>query len=801
MKTTCKPHRTAAFLALLAWAVALAAAQDADHSAIPLGSTRVVTPRGIKIIDRRTAPAPSGDAIPRVQGQDPVPADGPFPAPAPLGDTFLLHSRSTATKVIFLDFDGHVGLEPGGTYPPFNFEGDAATFSDAEKTRIQEVWRSVAEDFIPFDVDVTTQQPPIEDLKKTGGSDTRWGIRCVISPGPWPYSWGYVDSFNWNTDYECQAYTGDYSWIWIADSISHEVGHTLGLDEHGQKPGDGTYYEGHGSGNTYWAPIMGWTNMSVPYGLSQWDKGEYLNATPKPAEDSLAIITTQNGFGYRPDDHGSTTGTATPVALPTTPAVVAEGVIEQRTDVDYFSFTLTGPGTVSLVINGDVYPSDASHRSSNLDVLAKIHNAAGTVLHTSNPAAEIHASFTNLALAAGTYYLSIDGTGLNTPTDGYSDYGSLGYYSITASMTDTTPPALTSSAIADDKSGGPIAAGTLVTYTVTFSEDMDASTVSAADFGNAGSAAVTIGTVTETSPTSGVFTVPVTPTSAGTLQLKVLAGAVLKDVAGNALNTASAIADDTTLTVDGTLPTLTGVAIVDNKGGGPITPNTLVTYTVTFSEDMDSSTVSAADFGNAGGATVTIGTVTETTPGVFTVPVTPTTAGTLQLKVLAGAVLKDVAGNALNTSAAITDDTTLAVIADYAAWSGNAAFDADSNKDGVKDGLAWLLGAANPSANAGSLLPKPTREAGKLVMIFRCLKTANRGTAVMKLQHSNDLGKTDPWTSHEAVVPDVTCTVNGVYFNVTPDVAPAYFNVRAEIPASAASSAGILFGRLSATEN
>ena len=43
----------------------------------------------------------------------------------------------------------------------------------------------------------------------------------VVAPGPWDYSWAYVGSFNWDTDYECQAYTGDNSWIWIADSASH----------------------------------------------------------------------------------------------------------------------------------------------------------------------------------------------------------------------------------------------------------------------------------------------------------------------------------------------------------------------------------------------------------------------------------------------------------------------------------------------------------------------------------------------------------------------------------------------------
>ena len=213
--------------------------------------------------------------------------------------------------------------------------------------------------------------------------------------------------------------------------------------------------------------------------------------------------------------------------------------------------------------------------------------------------------------------------------------------------------------IVDNKSGGPIVPTTLVTYTVTFSLDMDAGTVDLTDFGNAGSAAVTIGAVTETSP--GVFTVEVTPTTGGSLILKVNASAVLNGADGTPLNTTSAIPDDTTITVDATPPTLT--SIVDDKSGGSVIPSQLVTYTVTFSEDMDASTVSAASFGNAGTAAVTIGTVTETTPtsGVFTVPVTATTIGTLQLMVNLGAVLNDAMGNALDTTSAILDDTTITV--------------------------------------------------------------------------------------------------------------------------------------------
>jgi autotransporter-associated beta strand protein len=85
------------------------------------------------------------------------------------------------------------------------------------------------------------------------------------------------------------------------------------------------------------------------------------------------------------------------------------------------------------------------------------------------------------------------------------------------------------------------------------------------------------------------------------------------------------------------------------------------TGNLTFNNNMDESTVDASDFGNAASATVTIGTVTETIPGVFLVEATPTTGGTLQLQVNAGAVLKDSLNNNVDTTSAIVDNTTLAV--------------------------------------------------------------------------------------------------------------------------------------------
>jgi uncharacterized repeat protein (TIGR02543 family) len=108
-------------------------------------------------------------------------------------------------------------------------------------------------------------------------------------------------------------------------------------------------------------------------------------------------------------------------------------------------------------------------------------------------------------------------------------------------------------------------------------------------------------------------------------------------------------------------PSLTPSTIAHNQAGASVPANTMVTYTLTFSEDIDAASVTAADFGNAGTATITIGSITETSPGVFTVQVTPTSGGTLIFRVNAGAVITNTMGTAINTTAAIADDATLTI--------------------------------------------------------------------------------------------------------------------------------------------
>ena len=139
---------------------------------------------------------------------------------------------------------------------------------------------------------------------------------------------------------------------------------------------------------------------------------------------------------------------------------------------------------------------------------------------------------------------------------------------------------------------------------------------------------------------------------------------------------------------------------------------------------------------------------------------------------------------------------TTAVSDPYTAWSGGAAFDDDANKDGIENGLAFLLGAENVNDEASSLLPVAAQSGGSLTITFSMLDAAARGDAALQVQHSSDLGISDPWSTL-VTVPDTTDTVDGINFTVTAGTPPLN-NVTAIIPASGNAAGGKLFGRLKA---
>lgn len=381
--------------------------------------------------------------------------------PFPLTDTFKLHSLPGANYTIYLDFNGHT---TAGTVwnqqfnngnavvsPGYDVDGNPTSFSAIEQEMIQRTWRRVAEDFAPFDVDVTTEDPGVEALRKTFGVDTKWGVRAVVTADDaWLRDDGvisggiaYLGSFSWDTDtpvfiFNGATSTGTRAEMVMADTFSHEVGHSLGLSHDGRTtPAEG-YYGGHGNpaDPTSWAPIMGaFFADGTDNQLTQWSKGEYANANN--TEDDLAIITdpTKNGAGFGWSglsylgDLIADEDFATPViestALTLTGGLLGgQGLIERTGDVDSWTFNWGG-GLFTI----DIKPAE---EGANLDILAELLDATGAVVATSNPLNGLDALFQDVALAVGRYFIRVKGTGkaANGSDLGYTNYASLGMYTI-----------------------------------------------------------------------------------------------------------------------------------------------------------------------------------------------------------------------------------------------------------------------------------------------------------------------------------------------------------------------------------
>jgi hypothetical protein len=387
------------------------------------------------------------------------------PAAITQTEVFQLHSKPSAANILYLDFDGHDLIDTawngysGQTVlymKPYSSDSDYSSFSTSELDRIAESWRRVAEDFAPFDVDVTTEEPPFTINQTTGRIEYGSNVGHILTTnqqdlyGYWVYTQGgcgcggvaYYNGFGSSSLSPGLVFnTGTNG---VSEAISHEFGHNLNLTHDGQSPGDGAYYWGHGSGAVSWGPIMG---ASYNVNMTQWSRGEYLNANN--TQDDMAQIASL--LSYRSDDHEDLLfAGATPLVIvnntevdslgrvsdPSWAVFENKGVIENRNDIDLFSMTI-GVGTIALTITPAHYEVYATGTRSNLDLRVTLLDEFGTVLQTSNPDLDIDAMINYVAPALGTYYLEIIGVGRgDSLSDGYTDYGSIGQYHIHG----TVPP-------------------------------------------------------------------------------------------------------------------------------------------------------------------------------------------------------------------------------------------------------------------------------------------------------------------------------------------------------------------------
>jgi PKD repeat protein len=356
----------------------------------------------------------------------------PIATSVPLANALLLHSKPGASKILYLDFDGHSATGTAWSTstisaPAYDLTGNPSTFDDTERSNIISIWNRVAEDYIPFDVDVTTQVPSTDALTRSSTADTTYGTRVVITKSVISCGCGgvaYVGVVNLvnNTAYQP-------AWVFqdalgnseknIAEAASHEAGHTLGLLHDGQKPSTG-YYLGHGSGETGWAPIMG---ASYYKNVTQWNPGTYPNANNQ--QNDIATLASY-GIAPSPDDYGNTLATASSllnIGSSSIPNIQTYGVIGKSDDIDMFVINASAG-----VINLTAKPASVG---PNLDLKLTLYTAGGVVAATSAPETTLSASI-NQSVSAGTYYLAVANSGHAAAGSdaGYSTYGSLGQYQI-----------------------------------------------------------------------------------------------------------------------------------------------------------------------------------------------------------------------------------------------------------------------------------------------------------------------------------------------------------------------------------
>ena len=337
--------------------------------------------------------------------------------------TPILNSFPSAPATVYLDFDGYYVTSPdwNGGVP---FQCDPSGMTDAQVT---EVFNRVSEDFRPFNINITT------DSNVFNAAPATQRTREVITPtSAWYPGVGgisYVGSFTWGDETPSFIFCnllGPNDPKMVAECCSHETGHTLGL--YHQSTWDAScdllavYSLGDGSGEVGWAPIMGdsyyqnmtgWYNGLTPYACSLY-------------QDNLSVISTQNGFTYRTDDYSDDINSSpTPINIL---GGNITGLISTSTDKDAFKFTMTKNGTVNL--NVAPYSVGVNDEGADLDVKVELYNGAKTLVGTYDPPAVMSVNI-DTTLAAGDYYMIVEGTG-NSNT---SDYGSLGSYSLNSIST------------------------------------------------------------------------------------------------------------------------------------------------------------------------------------------------------------------------------------------------------------------------------------------------------------------------------------------------------------------------------
>ncbi|MEO8271364.1 MAG: hypothetical protein ABI557_16700, partial [Aureliella sp.] len=334
----------------------------------------------------------------------------------PLSSIPVLNSNASAVAALYLDFNGHFEATWGSysnvTTPVFDIDGDSSTFSDDELSYITDVWKIVAEDYAPFNINVTTVEPtvlaPGVPASQANGVALRLaigGTSAVTGDGSGVAGRGVYNSFTNGTSNLAlifpESSPGSVRSTFTTGIVaSHEAGHSFGLRH---LPGNydiAAKTEGIMNPSSYGYEDAIWSLRPDDNGLLQ--------------DDMAMLSNSLNGFGYRTDDVGGSISNATPL-VNNNGTWIGSGIIGSTNDVDMFSFTTLGANGVKIDVQG-------SEIGQNLDVVIDFLDGAGNVIATANPSDSLDATL--ILPSSGTRYVAVRSTGVN---------GRVGQYTVSVS--------------------------------------------------------------------------------------------------------------------------------------------------------------------------------------------------------------------------------------------------------------------------------------------------------------------------------------------------------------------------------
>jgi hypothetical protein len=337
-----------------------------------------------------------------------------------------VNTKPGARGLIYLNFEGGVATDPVWNYGrPIAFAPSGLSASG-----ILEVVERVAEDYAPFDVAVSTIWADYEAAPV--GRRTR--ILVTPTSTALPGSGGVAMINAWSAAGKTMSSTVP-GWVFtstpkqVAEGVSHEAGHTFGLNHDGTATLDGRtlspYYKGHGgdlNNPLSWAPIMG---EAYTRSQTHWSRGEYASANNK--EDDIALIKRKtNGVGYIDD---SLVGVRALEVFGGTFAV--SGVIHHGESTAVYRFATRGG-----ILGASLQPKVAKY--GNTDLKMVVSDVNGAVLAVSDPV-DATAAQVNVSLPEGTYTIGIS-SGCTGPKPaagyaaGYPTYGALGQYLLSGTV-------------------------------------------------------------------------------------------------------------------------------------------------------------------------------------------------------------------------------------------------------------------------------------------------------------------------------------------------------------------------------